>query len=158
MRPSSACLVTPYTPLGIVDLELAFNSSRAELVVNTWRENQCNNSLSLVSSGLAAAVLNIIIDFGFIAAYVWFFIVLTILSSRQSENPGWATGLLVCVCLIFGSMDIIENLFMLLFIYFQSLSTYTFALPAVIKFGLILCVISILLLRFFVRLVTSLKN
>lgn len=158
MRPSSACLVTPYTPLGIVDLELAFNLSRAELVVNTWRENQCNNSLALVSSGLAAAVLNIIVDFAFIAAYVWFFIVLTILSSRKSENPGWATVLIVCVCLIFGALDIIENLFMLLFIYFQSLSTYTFALPAVIKFGLILCVIPILLTRFLVNLVGSFKS
>ncbi|MGE0590065.1 MAG: hypothetical protein AB7O48_15915 [Cyclobacteriaceae bacterium] len=156
MRPSSSCLITPYTPLAIVDLELAFNPTRAQLVTRVWEQSACQNSLALSDTALEAAIINIIIDFAFLKTYTWFFIVLVFLSgSAEKKNFTYA---LVYVALVAGLMDVIENIAMLIFIADPSDFTYGFAVPASIKFGLILVIILLVILRTILRLVRSFSS
>lgn len=156
MRPSSSCLITPYTPLAIVDLELAFNPTRAQLVTRVWEQSVCKNSFALSDTALDAAIINIVIDFAFLKTYTWFFIVLIFLSaSAEKKNFTYA---LVYAALLAGLMDVIENIAMLVFIADPSGSTYGFAVPASIKFGLILVIILLVIARTILRLVRSFSS
>lgn len=147
MRPSSSCLITPYTSLGIVDLELAFNQVWAEKILKHWEATTCTNALSLASNGRGAATINIILDFPFLIAYTWFFIVLVMLTATKKDRLTQFTSLLIYVCFLTGILDVIENVSMLLFIFDLPLSSYLFAVPATIKFSLILLLIGIVLIR-----------
>jgi len=156
MRPSSSCLVTPYTPLAIVDLELAFNPTRAQLITRVWEQSVCQNSFALSDTAQEAAIINIIIDFAFLKTYTWFFIVLIFLSaSGQRKHFTYA---LVYLALLAGLMDVVENIAMLVFIADPSDFTYGFAVPAAIKFGLILIVILLVIIRSILRLVRSFSS
>ena len=151
MRPSSSCLITPYTPLAIVDLELAFSPTRAQLVTHVWRQSECQSSFALSDTALDAAIINIIIDFAFLKTYTWFFIVLIFLSASGHKRQ--FTYALVYVAVLAGLMDVIENIAMLIFIADPSDFTYGFAVPASIKFGLILLIILLVVGRSILRLV-----
>lgn len=153
MRPSSSCLLTPYTPLAIVDLELAFNPVRAQLITRIWEQSTCQGGLALSDNALEAAILNIIIDFAFLKTYTWFFIVLIFLSASGKGMK--ITYALVYAALTAGLMDVIENIAMLVFITNPSDFTYGFALPASIKFGLILVIILQIIGRMILQLVRA---
>lgn len=158
MRPSSSCLVIPYTPLGIVDLELAFNSTWATKILEHWESNSCSNSLSLASNGLEASVINILLDFPFLIAYTGFFVVLVLLTAVKQAPLSRLSSFLIYLCLLIGLLDVIENFFMLIFILVSPISSYLFAMPAAIKFSLILVLIPLLVIRVIVKLVSKSRH
>ncbi|MEQ8425937.1 MAG: hypothetical protein RIA63_14560 [Cyclobacteriaceae bacterium] len=159
MRPSSSCLITPNTPIAIVDLELAFNQRRAESVKEIWETSLCENSLSLAENGVGAAVMNIILDFLFIAGYTGFFLVLIVLTARK--NIQTISGLTMGLCvgaLLIGVLDVAENIFMLIFLKVFPVTSYLFAIPASVKFILILSLIFGVVIRIAVRTIASIKG
>lgn len=156
MRLSSSCLITHATPYAIVDLELAFNQDRAESIKELWESHQCTSPLAISSDGKKAAILNISIDFIFICAYTYFFIVLIVLSQQRVMHKRW-TQLLIMVALTIGFLDLVENSFMILFLLLDSIASYLFAIPASIKFGLILLLLAAIIIRMVFKL-TSKKS
>lgn len=158
MRPSSACLITTTTPLAIVDLELAFDQQKASMIKQLWEEQACTNVLSFASNGIDAALINIFLDFPFIVAYTSFFIVLIVLLVKNRLL--WKMDVrivLIVVVLLAAILDIIENVFMMIFLKIGSIPAFLFAIPATVKFGLLISLIVILLIRMLVKLVASLK-
>lgn len=149
MRPSSSCLVTSVTPLAIVDLELAFNHSHAMAIKEIWAERTCDNAFAFELDGAEAAVINIILDFPFLVAYTMFLVVLIVISSPHSitRNSDYTT-VFVLMAITAGLLDVIENLFMLVFLQWIPISSLLFAVPATIKFILILFLMIAILYRF----------
>jgi len=155
MRPSSSCLITPATPYAIVDLELSYNQAKAESIKELWESHQCTNSFAITSNGSKAAVLNIIIDFIFIGVYTYFFIVLIVLSQQKVKQRAKWTRILIMLALTIGLFDVIENLFMILFLLLNSITSYLFAIPASIKFGLILLLITAIIIRMVLKMASK---
>lgn len=153
MRPSSACLKTESTPLAIVDLELAFDQMHAEAIKESWANHHCNGGLSISSTAAEAAMVNIILDFAFIPAYSWFLIVLFALTATSANPFGKSTQIGCYLAIIAGSLDVIENLFMILFLFGGKINSMFFAVPASMKFALIVALIFWILIRWMARLV-----
>ena len=153
MRISSSCLLTVDTPKAIVDLELAFDQVTAIAIKESWSSRQCIGKLSISSNAKEAAIINIFMDFAFIATYSWFFIVLIVLTQAKGSLEVDKLSMLGCYSsLAAGLLDVIENIFMLMFLIVGEINSLWFAIPATFKF------VTIVLLIFFViiRLVTSL--
>jgi hypothetical protein len=86
------------------------------------------------------------LDFPFIIAYTSFLIVLVVLTggSRQLDN---ASVTLMYFAILAGALDVIENAFMLTFLMYKEISSYTFAVPAMVKFVLISLLAGALIIR-----------
>lgn len=147
MRPSSSCLITASTPLAIVDLELAFDQLEAVRIKEVWIANDCSNPLALSSNGLEAAMVNIWLDFPFLLAYTGFLIVLLVLTSKMKQSKGNITPILMYVTLLAGLLDVVENILMAIFLKVHLIPSYTFALSASLKFGIILVLIGVIIWR-----------
>lgn len=155
VRLSSACLYTPLTPRAIVDLELAFDQSEALTIKEFWSTYSCGHGFSISSNGLEAATVNIILDFPFIAAYRWFLIVLFTISKNGYANlrvAGFA------IAMVFASLDVIENLFMLIFLRSNSIPSMLFAVPATLKFTVILFFVAWILVRLSISLFLRIRS
>jgi hypothetical protein len=128
MRIQGKALVTPVSPLGILDLEFARTAYRLSQLRLFW------NAQDLF--------MNIYLDFAFIISYVWF---LSVASMRIMERSGWVRSgkWAVTLTLAAGLFDLIEN-FLMMFIYQDKLRPEllqaVFGL-AVLKFALIILVI-----------------
>ena len=72
MRIQGKALITPVSPLGILDLEFARTAYRLSQLRLFW------NAQDLF--------MNIYLDFAFIISYVWF---LSVASMRIMERSGW---------------------------------------------------------------------
>jgi uncharacterized membrane protein len=149
MRPSSKCLTTLSTPKAIVDLELAFDQQEALRIKEVWSVNDCRNSLALSSNGLEAAMVNIVLDFPFLVAYTIFLIILIILTRRNDLLKDSITGFLIYAAFLAGLLDVIENILMMFFLGMHQIPSFTFAIAASLKFGIIL----LLIIAIFWRLV-----
>lgn len=159
MRPSSFCIITSSTPLAIVDLELAFDQQKASMIKQLWEGQACTNIFAFASSGTDAALTNILLDFPFIIAYTSFFIVLIVLFVKSTML--WKMDvriILIAVALLAAILDIVENIFMVIFLKIGSIPSFLFAIPATVKFGLLLCLIVLLLVSMLVKLVAYLRR
>lgn len=156
MRPSSSCLLTATTPLAIVDLELAFNQATANSIKELWTSHQCSGTLSISSNAMEAAIINIILDFAFIVSYTWFFVVLVVLTRANDSLAMDKVTLLGCYAtLAAGLLDVIENIFMLIFLIVGEINSLLFAAPATIKFVTIALLSTFIVMRLFVRIFKS---
>lgn len=156
MRLSSGCLYSAFTPKAIVDLELAFDQKEALTIKEHWSQYLCDHAFSISSNGLEAAVVNIILDFPFIAAYTWFLIVLFVIAKADSKKK---VIYVVCILAISaGLLDVIENGFMFIFLKIHSVSSLLFAIPAALKFGIILILVVWILVRLIFGLRTRFKT
>jgi len=155
MRPSSSCLITTSTPKAIVDLELAFDQEEALRIKKLWSSNGCGNSLAFGSNGLEAAVVNTFLDFPFLLSYTVFLIVLVALTQKRSSSNGGATTILVSAALLAGILDIVENILMLIFLKIHEIPSYTFAIAASLKFGILLLLIMVIIWRLIRVLIAS---
>ncbi|GEM_PF-2512315 len=155
MRPTSSCLVTSATPKAIIDLELAFDQPTAIAIKELWSKSDCSNSLALAITGTDAAVLNILLDFPFIVAYTLFLIVLILLSKSSVVVTGkeWITNAFVLLAIAAALLDVIENIFMLIFLKYFEVVSYLFAIPAIIKFAIIFILVGAIIIRFLKKLV-----
>ena len=134
-------LITPLTPSGILALEFANTPEKLTSILAIWNKETVQN--------------NILIDFLFVIAYTWFFILavaksITQWSNRLMQQFG-ATG--IRMAFLAGILDIIENILMLQSIHgYYSVSTLQLTwYCAAIKFGIV-----ILLLLFII--VTAMRR
>lgn len=97
-----AILNTPVSPRGIVDLEFASTAERVRELLSHW--------------DMPVVKINIWLDFLFIAAYVWFFFVITEASAMNWPEPHAMrnAGLFISKgAFAAGVFDAVENLLML---------------------------------------------
>ncbi|MGB4974422.1 MAG: hypothetical protein WBO32_17280 [Cyclobacteriaceae bacterium] len=157
MRPSSSCLITSSTPLAIVDLELAFDQQEALRIKEVWITNNCSNPFALSSNGLEAALVNILLDFPFLLSYTGFLIVLLVLTRKSKPSDESVTTILIYAALLACLLDVFENILMMIFLKVYLIPSYTFAIFASAKFGIILVLIVVVILRLIKMLVRT-KN
>jgi hypothetical protein len=136
MRDQGKPLISCNTPQGILNLEFASTPALAQGVVSEWKTVICNNI-----TNINTAITNTKIDFVFIAFYVLFFYMTSLILSQSM--PGFAGGtgaILKWGIVLAGILDIAENLLM-----FNTLNgsitangTFCTSLFAAIKFVIVL--------------------
>ncbi len=127
MQQTGAPLKTNDTPNGMLDLEFAGSTSKADLVINAWKKTESTDNIQ-------AAKLNTELDFIFLLFYAIF------LHQGCRSIAGLHTGIVSNIGLILangaiaaGILDILENIGMLLSLhgYINStviLLTFTFSM------------------------------
>ena len=107
MGKTGATLKTPATPLGILNLEFAYNSDKAGTVLNAWQPNEKINNIEV-------AKFNTWLDFIFLFFYSLFlFTGCKILSANYSGAIQKAGLMLAKGAIVAGLLDIVENAGML---------------------------------------------
>jgi hypothetical protein len=145
MKDQGAPLVTCNTPQGILNLEFAATPSSANEVLTAWQATPCNNGHTLV----ATAVANTKLDFVFIAFYVLFFYMTSLILSQSLPGTAGKLGLwLRWGSVLAGLLDVVENLFMFNTLQgnITAMGTSATAICAKIKFGLLAACLLYLLL------------
>jgi hypothetical protein len=144
MRDQGKPLITCNTPQGILNLEFARTPAMAQAVLNEWKTAICSGK-TLANT----AITNTQLDFVFIAFYVLFFYMSSLILSQSMPGVAGVTGVLLKWGIVAaGALDIAENLLML-----NTLSgnitvngTYCTSLFAKIKFAIVLSCFLYLLL------------
>jgi hypothetical protein len=162
MVDSGRCLKTKEAPYGIISLELAWDKTKAKLIVNEWSNAYCNGAvisfkpqadIDANSLIINKAKTNIWIDYLFLIAYPLFFVVTILLLDPRNAystevNP--ISQIMIALAIGSGFLDALENLFMYQFLVGNSDLHFLFTLPATIKFLFVLVVI-IFIVVYFVR-------
>lgn len=105
MAKTGASLKTPATPKGILDLEFAYNSAKASIVLNAWAPNS-------ITDNIAVAKNNTWYDFIFLLFYSPF---LFFTCKKIAQITNSKTGLLIAKsALCAGALDVFENAGMLI--------------------------------------------
>lgn len=108
MAKTGATLKTPFTPKGILDLEFAFTTIKADAVMSAW-------SPATGIDNIAAAKTNTYWDFLFLFFYAGFlFLACKTIASKISGPVSKAGKLIAKGALAAGFLDILENIGMLL--------------------------------------------
>lgn len=103
-------LKTAGTPLGIINLEIPLDSSKAKGIVDKWQVTAYTNNTNLAQH----AINNTFLDFALIAAYSFFFVIGMLLfrkggfglASKLALMFGWW-------CLLPGALDVVENFYLI---------------------------------------------
>ena len=107
MSKTGATLKTPATPLGILNLEFAYNGAKADIILNAWHPNEKYNNIEVAES-------NTWLDFIFLFFYSLFlYKACKILSGAYNGNLQKTGLLLANGALMAGFLDILENAGML---------------------------------------------
>lgn len=167
---SGRCLKTASAPFAIVSLELAWAQHDADTTRNEWRRAFCSNGNIILDTAVAGpgdvpviqmAQKNILDDLWFLVAYTLFFIV-CVVRIDPFELPNQPvtrrTFVFVQLALVAGLLDAIENFFMWRFLSGEDLPSYAFALPASVKFLLVITLSGYILLYLLGRLRSRVKS
>lgn len=122
MRETGKSLVTPYTPAGIINLELSRSRTNVRNILNIWSSSNGDQT-----NNIRVAKNNTYLDFLFILFYVPFLYFSSIWATKQfHKRSGWASlgNYVTWFCLIAGALDILENIGMLLSLH-EHLNTTT---------------------------------
>jgi len=133
VNSSNKNLDTPNAPFKILSLELAWHSSTATLVVESWTK--------ICQKG--TAIYSIYIDCFFIITYVMFLSCCVMAANEPATLTSVTKFFLTCTVAA-GVCDYLENLFMVLFLKNYQVPVFSFSLPSSIKFGLLALVASYL--------------
>ena len=107
MSKTSATLKTPATPLGILNLEFAYNAAKAGTVLNAWQPNERIDNIEI-------AKFNTWLDFIFLFFYSLFLYKASKMLSGTYKGTLQKTGLLLANgAMLAGLLDIMENAGML---------------------------------------------
>lgn len=107
MSKTSATLKTPATPLGILNLEFAYNAAKAGTVLNAWQPNERIDNIEI-------AKFNTWLDFIFLFFYSLFLYKASKMLSGTYKGTLQKTGLLLANgAILAGLLDIMENAGML---------------------------------------------
>ena len=107
MSKTSATLKTPATPLGILNLEFAYNSAKADIVLNAWQPKEKYNNIEV-------AKFNTWLDFIFLFFYSLFLYKACKILSGTYNGALQKTGLILANgAILAGLLDIMENAGML---------------------------------------------
>jgi hypothetical protein len=129
-------LITCSTPQGILNLEFASTPVLAAAVLAEWKTETCNGI-----TGINTATTNTKLDFVFIAFYVLFFYMTSLVLSKSMPGLAGAAGaLLKWGIVLAGICDVAENMFMFSTLSGNITATGTFctSLFAKIKFVIVL--------------------
>jgi hypothetical protein len=134
MTKTGATLKTPATPMGILDLEFAYNTEKTTAVLNAWAPTSGTDNI-------AAAKINTYWDFLFLFFYAGFLFLACKKIAANIQGPVARAGNLIAkAALLAAVLDIIENACMLLTLNDQGSPTVAFCTTfiSVIKWGLAL--------------------
>ena len=107
MSKTSATLKTPATPLGILNLEFAYNGAKAATVINAWQPNEKIDNIKV-------ARFNTQLDFIFLFFYSLFLYKACKMLSGNYKGALQRAGLLLAKgAILAGLLDVIENAGML---------------------------------------------
>lgn len=112
MAKTGATLKTPATPKGILDLEFAYNASKASTVIHAWNDGSTpfNNNF--------AAINNTRLDFIFLFFYALFLYYSCNLTASFFNGNFHTVGIFLGRgALAAGVLDILENIGMLITLY-----------------------------------------
>lgn len=129
MAKTGAPLKTSVTPLGILDLEFAYNAEKTAAVINAW----------IPLDNIAAAKLNTWLDFLFLFFYSFFLFFASKRIAGTFQGIVAKTGQLVAKgALAAGFLDILENMGMLIALNGHMSDSIAFCTTffSVIKWGL----------------------
>ncbi|MFN8245428.1 MAG: hypothetical protein U0T56_03470 [Ferruginibacter sp.] len=96
-------LVTPYTPAGIINLELSRSRTNVRNILNIWSSSNGDQT-----NNIRVAKNNTYLDFLFILFYVPFLYFSSIWATKQfHKRSGWANlgNYVTWFCLIAGALD-----------------------------------------------------
>lgn len=108
MTKTGATLKTPVTPMGILNLEFAYNTAKTTGIIEAWRSTgEPNNIL--------AAIYNTFYDFLFLFFYAGFLFFACNKIAENIKGPASRAGKLIARgALLAGILDILENTGMLI--------------------------------------------
>ena len=120
-------LETSISPNGIGSLAVAWDQKNAADIVDAW---EAKDLTKIVFRAIS-------VDYLFIAAYT-IFLLMCVLARNNGPAIGKITKIFFAVCLLAAGFDIIENTFMTMFLSQRSIAPAFFAVPAYLKFALLL--------------------
>jgi hypothetical protein len=134
MVKTGASLKNPATPMGIVDLEFAYNNQKTSAILSSWAPNADTDNI-------AAARINTYWDFLFLFFYAGFLFLASKKIAASINGPAATAGNLIGKgALLAGLLDILENAGMLITLNGQGSTAIAFCTTfiSVIKWGLAL--------------------
>jgi hypothetical protein len=138
MAKTGHVLKTPETPMGILNLEFAYNTAKTTLIINTWAGI---NHVDVIT----AARVNTYWDFLFLFFYAGFlFLACKKIAANTSGSFSKAGNKLAKGALWAGFLDIFENMGMLLTLNNQGSSTIAFCTTFVSVIKWVLAIIAVL--------------
>jgi hypothetical protein len=132
MAKTGATLKTDAAPMGILDLEFAYNNAKTIPIINSWASNNDDDVIK-------AAKINTYWDFLFLFFYAGFLFLACKKIAANVNGPVPYTGNLIATGALFaGFLDVLENAGMLLTLNDQGSSTVSFCTTffSAIKWGL----------------------
>lgn len=154
MSKTSATLKTPATPLGILNLEFAYNAAKAGTVLNAWQPNERIDNIEI-------AKFNTWLDFIFLFFYSLFLYKASKMLSGTYKGTLQKTGLLLANgAILAGLLDIMENAGMLFTLQGNINNTILLLTTAVsiIKWILALAAVAYLLIFGAAHFIRTIKN
>ena len=138
MNKTGAALKTSSTPLGILDLEFAYNAAKTTSIINTWE----------LTKNIEVAKINTYWDFLFIFCYAGLlFVACKKIAVNIKGNVAKAGNAIAKGALFAGFFDVLDNAGMLLTLNNQGSETVAFLTTffSVIKWGLVIIAVLYLL-------------
>ncbi len=141
MAKTGASLKTDATPLGIIDLEFAYNTAKITPILNAWAPTEKTDNI-------AAAIINTYWDFLFMFFYAGFlFLACKKIAATLKSPVAKAGNLIAKAALLAAFLDVIENTGILITLHGNTSSTVAFCTTffSVIKWGLVIIAVLYLL-------------
>jgi hypothetical protein len=135
MRRSGACLKSSEAPRAIISFELAFTSAKAANIKREWDSKECDNGVRATEM----AIKNTNQDLLFIFGYTSLLIVLAIIFPRK-RDPQYDLFILKLAGLA-AICDVIENVFMLIYLQGGSMHPLFFGAFASAKFLMLIFIV-----------------
>ncbi len=132
MVKTGATLKTTATPLGILNLEFAYNSAQTTGIINAWKTTGDPNNV-------LAAIYNTFYDFLFLFFYAGFLFLTCKKIAANIKGPAAKAGNLIARgAILAGILDVLENIGMLLSLHNYTSDAIAFLTVffSVIKWGL----------------------
>jgi hypothetical protein len=149
LRQSGECLKTAHAKFGIVSFELALTRESASSINTEWQNLKCGEK-----NVVAWGVSNIFNDMFFLVAYTMLFCVCVVLVSKKDFTY---TRFLVVAAIMAGTLDAVENVFMLQYLTGNEIHPLLFGVPASLKFlilgSLFLYIVTAVMIRLYQKMV-----
>jgi len=141
MLKTGATLKTDTTPMGIIDLEFAYNTTKIKPILSAWAPTEKTDNIT-------AATINTYWDFLFMFFYAGFlFLACKKIATTMKGTVAIAGNLIAKAALLAAFLDVIENTGMLITLHGHTSSTVSFCTTffSVIKWGLVIIAVLYLL-------------
>lgn len=151
MAKTGATLKTDEAPMGILNLEFAYNTSKTNPIINSWQQ----------TDNIEAAKINTYWDFFFLFFYAGFlFFVCKKIAANIKGFTALAGNIIAKGAIIAGFLDVIENAGMLITLNNQGSSVIAFCTTfvSIIKWGLAIIAVLYMLTGILVLIYRKLKK